>query len=512
VDNPFESPAVISFCPGILGIERGLKRAGIHSRVMAYVEIEALICANLVAGMEAGILDPAPIWTDAKTFDARPFRGRIHGIIGGYPCPGESLAGLREGHLYKGFLWPYLRRAIPATRPLFCFFENVDDHFTGTYPIVQRSLRNMGYRVEAGVYSAEEVGATHERQRLFILAVANGYGYGHGTGTGQTTGKSSSNESKEQRKEWNEILGQWMWDVIGDSGKKLAHSYSSGQPQQRVNGKQNEANHSRIGDTSTTLWPAGQGYYQYEWEEPRTIESSLGGYVAGNPNGIDILHVNQVYATYTTEKTRAIKTLSELWTAIEQKKDKWEIGRLWSFLEKEILLTNLPGKLQNQRFTIAITRIKSLSQLQESGVREMWIEQAIGSTPQGQEYFKQLQGEFADAMCILSYQTTLAGRQETKSGSYYETVQYLWDNYQNAWWDVPETLSEIKAAWQSLSQKSSWKGQIECAYKSYRLELFGNVFGYNFREDLLRALGNSVVEQTAELAFIDLLQKHLKCL
>jgi len=32
--------------------------------------------------------------------------------------------------------------------------------------------------------------------------------------------------------------------------------------------------------------------------------------------------------------------------------------------------------------------------------------------------------------------------------------------------------------------------------------------GYNFREDLLRAYGNGVVEQTAEIAFIDLLRKH----
>jgi DNA (cytosine-5)-methyltransferase 1 len=32
--------------------------------------------------------------------------------------------------------------------------------------------------------------------------------------------------------------------------------------------------------------------------------------------------------------------------------------------------------------------------------------------------------------------------------------------------------------------------------------------GYNFREDILRALGNGVVEDTAEIAFIDLLNKH----
>jgi DNA (cytosine-5)-methyltransferase 1 len=307
VDNPFKSPAVLSFCPGILGIERGLKRAGVHPRVMAYVEIEAYIIANLVAGMEAGILDPAPIWTDAKTFDASPFRGRIHGIIGGYPCPGESLAGLREGHLYKGFIWPNIRRAFAATRPLFGFFENVDDHLTGTYPIVQRSLQNMGYRVESGVYSAEEVGATHERQRLFILAVADSDYYGYGTGTGQVIGTSSQIESKAQRKEWNDLLREWMWDVVRNSGKELGNSKSltereqadkaNAQPTEgeawQESGKRCEQLADFVGqglegfglrtDSSEQefslssgighyQFPARPGEQQHDWEEPRTID------------------------------------------------------------------------------------------------------------------------------------------------------------------------------------------------------------------------------------------------
>jgi len=287
VDNPFKSPAVISFCPGILGIERGLKRAGIHPRVMAYVEIEAYIIANLVAGMEAGILDPAPIWTDAKTFDARPFRGRIHGIIGGYPCPGESLAGLREGHLYKGFIWPAIRRAIAATLPIWCFFENVDDHLTGTYPIIQRSLYNMGYRVEAGIFSAEEVGATHERKRLFILAVANSDCYGYRTGAEQIIGAGSKNESEEQWKEWNKILREWMWDVVRNGGQELGNACSK-----RLEGatcaKQRivlESSGSFQGcqscRTTSANFPSSPGYAQFSWEEPRQVESGMGCTVNG---------------------------------------------------------------------------------------------------------------------------------------------------------------------------------------------------------------------------------------
>jgi DNA (cytosine-5)-methyltransferase 1 len=281
---------------------------------MAYVEIEAYICANLVAGMEAGILDPAPIWSDAKTFDALPFRGRIHGIIGGYPCPGESLAGLREGHLYKGFIWPYLRRAIAATRPFWCFFENVDDHLTGTYPIVQRSLHNMGYRCEAGVYSAEQVGATHERQRLFILAVADSYSYGYGAGAAQTAGKGSKIKGKAHRQEWNDLLRQWMWDVIRNSGEELVNSASitkreqadetntkstggqtwteSGQRCEQladevgqrleIGGKQSTWQEQQAPERSSIAqFPARPGEQQHDWEEPRTVKSGVGCTING---------------------------------------------------------------------------------------------------------------------------------------------------------------------------------------------------------------------------------------
>lgn len=287
VDNPFQSPAVLSFCPGILGIERGLARAGVHCRVMAYLEIEAFIIANLVAGMEAGLLGAAPIWTDAKTFDAFPFRGKIHGIIGGYPCPGESLAGLREGHLYKGFIWPSIRRAIKASGPLWCFFENVDDHLTGTYPIVLRSLRNMGYRVEAGIYTAEEAGAPHERKRLFILAVADSYCNGHRTGTSGIIKKSSTDEGAEQWKERNKILRKWMRNVPGNGGQAVGNSCGQGLQKSSCGQQPNihRATESLKGSefigTDTAKWPAGQGQEQFEWEAARVIESGLGCAIDG---------------------------------------------------------------------------------------------------------------------------------------------------------------------------------------------------------------------------------------
>jgi len=282
LDNPFKSPTVLSFCPGILGIERGLKRASVHPRVMAYVEIEAFIIANLVAGMEAGILDPAPIWTDAKTFDARPFRGRIHGIIGGYPCPGESLAGLREGHLYKGFIWPAIRRAIATTRPLWCFFENVDDHLTGTYPIVQRSLHNMGYRVEEGIFSAEQIGATHERQRLFILALANTHNTQWRAWISEIlSGARQSNLQRGQKGAGSfasrgETVGNPFSEFDWGNGRQLLKKeISIRQPKEEAI---SILSRGRVGYSS---FPMGQGYEQYEWEQPREIEPGLGCTIDG---------------------------------------------------------------------------------------------------------------------------------------------------------------------------------------------------------------------------------------
>lgn len=300
MDNTFKSPVILSFCPGILGIERGLARSGCNVRVAAYVEIEAFIIANLVAGMESGLVDTAPIWTDAKTFDARPFRGKIHGIIGGYPCPGESLAGLREGHLYKGFIWPAIRRAIAAARPLFCFFENVDDHLTGTYPIVQRSLRNMGYAVEAGIYTAKEVGGSHDRQRLFILAImADSNGNVPERFLGNIYHPSKEAENKKQERERGRDESGYS-----DKGGKRKLGHVSGPGLQRVQPGLVRGKRSSVSGPTTQCrpenFPLGQGPYQWGWEEEREVESGVGCTIHGYNFTEDLL---RAYGNSVVEQT-----------------------------------------------------------------------------------------------------------------------------------------------------------------------------------------------------------------
>ena len=165
-----ELPTVISFCSGYGGIERGIELAGVEHRVIAYVEIEAFAIANLVAKMESGQLDPAPIWTDLKTFPSHLFRGAVDIITGGYPCQPFSAAGQRKGEDDPRHLWPTIREHVKTIRPDRCFFENVEGHISLGLSSVISDLEEDGYRTAWGIFSAREVGAAHQRKRVYILA------------------------------------------------------------------------------------------------------------------------------------------------------------------------------------------------------------------------------------------------------------------------------------------------------------------------------------------------------
>jgi len=176
VDTAKELPTVIAFCAGYGGIERGLDLAGIEHRVIAYVEIEAFAIANLVQKMEDGIIPPAPIYTDIKTFPSHLFRGKVSIITGGYPCQPFSKAGNRLGENDSRHLWPYIRKHIETIRPYRVFFENVEGHISLGLSSVLSDLEEDGYRSAWGIFSAVEVFAPHQRKRVFIMADSDGSG------------------------------------------------------------------------------------------------------------------------------------------------------------------------------------------------------------------------------------------------------------------------------------------------------------------------------------------------
>lgn len=274
MDNT-EELRTLAFCAGYAGIERGLELAGVETRTVAFVEIEAFAVANLVEKMEAGYLAPCPIWSNLKTFPLEKFRGCVDILTGGFPCQPFSAAGARGGDEDPRHLFPYFKKALGTIKPRFVFLENVDgiasaklkgdgwEDPAGTPVLlhVLRELERLGYRATAGSYSAEEVGAPHLRKRWFIF------------------GELSDTEGECDR----QYKPQWERRASfsgASQGSKLAESNTKrlqGQPVGGISLEFGSKSHdqqslrcSRTGGADWS-WPARPGPFQFEHEPPRVV-------------------------------------------------------------------------------------------------------------------------------------------------------------------------------------------------------------------------------------------------
>ena len=163
-------------CSGGAGLDLGVKLAVPGARTVCWVEWEAFACAELVRRMETGELDAAPLWTDLRTFDGKPWRGAVDCVIGGFPCQPHSTAGKRRGEDDERNLWPDVRRIVEEVRPSVVFFENVPGlvsvHGGRFFRTLLEDLEGLGFAVATDCFTASEVGASHKRERLFILGIA----------------------------------------------------------------------------------------------------------------------------------------------------------------------------------------------------------------------------------------------------------------------------------------------------------------------------------------------------
>ena len=254
MDNPQEL-TVLSLCTGYGGLELGLSRALENPLRVVAVEIEAYALANLVAKAEAGDLAIEALYPDLKTFPAERFSGCFDFILAGYPCQPFSVAGKRQGTEDPRHLWPHIARIVQAIRPVWCFFENVAGHLTLGFPEVYCSLRDMGYSVEAGLFTASEVGAPHKRQRLFILAHR-----------GQLHGHARKQEGQSQ-------MSRGQQHLVISSNDGMADASGEGRKERRDKGRIRETQREPRPtiDGGCDKWPARPGQPQYEWEEPRVV-------------------------------------------------------------------------------------------------------------------------------------------------------------------------------------------------------------------------------------------------
>ena len=209
----------LSLCSGIGGLDLGLHIALDGYRTVCHVEREAFCASALVARMEDEALDCAPVWDDLATFDGHPWRGIVDIISAGYPCQPFSVAGRRAGVEDPRHLWPHVARIIGECEPGFVFLENVPGHLNLGFDEVAADLDGMGYETAATLLTASEVGATHRRERLFVLAHRDGEGVGDtnpaglegrgGPQRGSTYQLPAWPPSPSDEDAWREILNGW---------------------------------------------------------------------------------------------------------------------------------------------------------------------------------------------------------------------------------------------------------------------------------------------------------------
>ncbi len=293
---------ILSLCSGGGGLDEAMRLVAPWSRVVCCVEWKAFACEVLAARAEAEGVAPPPVWSDLRTFDGRPWRGVVDCVTAGYPCTPFSNAGKRRGADDPRHLWPHVRRVVEETMPGLVFLENVGGHLALGFDVVRRELRELGYDVAADLFTAAEVGASHGRERLFILGVladsrceCDGVGLIGGGGNGPPRSPESQAWERQRRGNhdrssgagvadagsdgWGqgagEVCGGW---TIASSGKSELVNAERADERAGDQGEQRDARigRDRLADAGNRLplFPPGPGDLD-GWREVLSIDPTL---------------------------------------------------------------------------------------------------------------------------------------------------------------------------------------------------------------------------------------------
>jgi DNA (cytosine-5)-methyltransferase 1 len=157
-------------------------------RTICAVEWEPYAACVLAARQNDGILPPFPIWDDVQTFDGKPWAGRVDVVSGGFPCQDISAAGKGAGiDGERSGMWSHMARIVGEVRPRYVYVENSPMLTSRGLHRVLGDLASLGFDARWGVVSAADVGALHQRDRIWIVAHAN------------TNNQSGSTESRQQQ-------------------------------------------------------------------------------------------------------------------------------------------------------------------------------------------------------------------------------------------------------------------------------------------------------------------------
>jgi len=181
-------------------------------RTVCAVEWEPYPASVLAARQNDGLLPAFPIWDDVRTFDGKPWRGVVDVVSGGFPCQDISVGGKGAGlQGARSGLWKEMARIIFEVQPQYVLVENSPMLVSRGLATVLADLAGMGFDARWGIVGADDVGAPHERKRMWIVGFnahkgnAGGNEFNAGQGADFAFGQAAQIE--QERNGWEHELG-----------------------------------------------------------------------------------------------------------------------------------------------------------------------------------------------------------------------------------------------------------------------------------------------------------------
>ena len=158
---------ILDLFAGIGGFSVSAKWAfGERAKTVGFCEIDEHCCLVLKKQFP-----DVPIFGDVKDLNKRKINLPIDIITGGFPCQDISMAGKGVGiEGERSGLWKEMFRIIGEFRPKFAIIENVSALTHRGLSVVLNDLAKIRYDAEWQCIQANQVGAKHKRERIWVVA------------------------------------------------------------------------------------------------------------------------------------------------------------------------------------------------------------------------------------------------------------------------------------------------------------------------------------------------------
>ena len=454
-------------------------------------------------------------------------------ITGGFPCQDISIAGKGAGiRGERSGLWFEYWRLINDLRPRYAIMENVGMLIHRGLREVLGSLAEIGYDAEWQDIRAEDVGAPHRRERIWIVAYPNSE-----HGQRRTEPQLAAGSCRESRPQHSGVCAE-----VPDASLQLPHGSGEargrrGELTDRSIELRKEGYTERqiadelggeVADTSVQGLegeePAGRGFgkqglftecgwWSTECRICRMVDKlseRMDGNGLTNKPGCDNGLLSQGVLDGKAEKRRTKDTLPKLREGIGEENIQRSSRGLIGIQETEILQSGVYVKSDDTKASDTIGVPGESKKTIRLSLRDMWdgSELAVSSCEQG--CIGQPPGKRANALCELPFKMALAAWKDIS-----EEIKLVLLNLRRSCSEiryVPETLSETEEIWRSFNdEEKDWIALRVSSGSPWCQEwpMTGRLTAKQDRRvDRLRGLGNAIVPQIAELLFRQVFAKN----